>query len=76
MLLTSDKDGVISSQSNGDPNDPNIVEIQFDYNTGDPVSKFRVGPHRIGHVITKGYTLDDAVNSLHEALANISIVVE
>ena len=76
MLLMSDKDGVIKSQKDNNKNDPDIVEVQFDYKPGDEVHKFKVGPHRIGHVITKGKTLDAAVDKLHEALDNIEICVE
>lgn len=75
MLLMSDRDGHILSQSYDDPGDPDIVSVQFDHQPGDPVHKFRVGPHRIGHVITKGETLDDAVDTLHKALDRISIEV-
>ena len=76
MLLMSDKDGVIKSQADNNAPNPDIYEVQFDYEPGDEVHKFKVGPHRIGHVITKGKSLDDAVDMLHEALDNISIVVE
>ncbi len=76
MLLMSDKDGVIKSQEDNNAPNPDIYEVQFDYEPGDEVHKFKVGPHRIGHVITKGKSLDDAVDLLHEALDNISIVVE
>ena len=76
MLLMSDKDGVIVSQTNSNPEDPDIVDVQFDYAPGHKVHKFKVGPHRIGHVITKGKSLDDAVALLHKALDNIDIVVE
>lgn len=75
MLLMSDKDGQIESQTNSNPENDNIVEIQFDYQPGDSVHQFRVGPHRIGHVITKGDTLDAAVETLHGALENIKITV-
>lgn len=75
MLLTSDKDGKIASQTNNNPANADIVEIQFDYNISDPVSKFKVGPHRIGHVITKGDSLESAVKTLHEALKNVDIQV-
>lgn len=75
-LLISDKDGVIVSQSNDNPPDPDICEVQFDYVPGDEVHKFRVGPHRIGHVITKGKSLDEAVELLNKALDNIHIEVE
>lgn len=76
MLLMSDKDGVIKSQEDNNAPNSDIYEVQFDYKPGDEVHKFKVGPHRIGHVITKGKSLDDAVDLLHEALDNISIVVE
>ena len=76
MLLRSDKDGVIKSQRNDNPPDPDIYEVQFDYEVGDPVKKFHVGPNRIGHVVTKGETLDIAVAKLKEALAKVHIEVE
>ena len=76
MLLRSDKDGIIQSIENHNVPDEDIYEIQFDYKVGDPVKKFHVGPHRIGHVITKGETLEKAVDKLHEALGKIKITVE
>lgn len=76
MLLMSDCDGIIKSQINSNQDNPAIVDVQFDYCPGDEVHKFKVGPHRIGHVITKGKSLEDAVDSLNDALSNISIVVE
>lgn len=76
MLLMADRDGVIRSQSNNNPDDPDIVDVQFDYKPGDKVHKFKVGPHRIGHVITKGQTLDAAVDKLQDALKQIEICVE
>ena len=75
MLLRSDRDGIIQSITNRNVEDPDICEIQFDYKVGDAVKKFHVGPHRIGHVVTKGETLDAAVKKLHEALDKIEIVV-
>ena len=76
MLLRSEKDGVIRSIENGNEPDEDIYEIQFDYGIGDRVKKFHVGPNRIGHVITKGETLDAAVEKLNEALDKITITVE
>lgn len=76
MLLMSEKDGVIRSQRDDNPEDPDIVDVQFDYVPGDEVHKFRVGPHRIGHVITKGETLEEAVDALHAALDRVTIEVE
>lgn len=75
-LLMSDKDGIIRSIANHNASSENIYEVQFDYTVGDAVKKFHVGPHRIGHVITKGTTLEEATASLDEALKNIEIRVE
>lgn len=51
------------------------MRFSLNYKVGDAVKKFHVGPHRIGHVVTKGETLDAAVKKLHEALDKIEIVV-
>ncbi len=76
MLLRSDKDGVITAMENHNGADEDICEVQFDYKVGDEVKKFHVGPHRIGHVITKGKTLEAAVEKLNEALSKIKIEVQ
>ena len=72
----SSRDGVICSISNRNEKNDKICEIMFDYTVGDQVKKFRVGPNRIGHVITKGDTLEDATRVLQEALDKIEIQVE
>lgn len=77
MLLRSNKDGVIKNiinQNNLDDND--IVEIQFDYNIGEAVSKFQIGPHRIGHVVVKGKTVNDAQKKMQDVLNHIEFIVE
>lgn len=76
MLLRSDRDGVIREIRNENHADEDIYEIQFDYKEGDSVKKFHVGPHRIGHVVTKGETLEAAVEKLETALQKIRILVE
>lgn len=75
-LLMSDRDGVIRSIANHNPQDERIYEVMFDYRVGEAVKKFKVGPHRIGHVITQGRTLEEATQVLEEALKNIEIRVE
>ena len=75
-LLFSEKDGVIKSQTNENPENPNIVEVQFDRKIGDKVHAFKIGPHRIGHIIAKGETLDEAVSTLNEAKKHVNIVIE
>ena len=76
MLLRSDKTGKIVSQTDHNEKDADILDVQFDYNEGDEVTAFRIGPHRIGHVIVKGDTLQAAIKKLDDALEKIEIEVQ
>lgn len=53
-----------------------FVKLNLIYKPGDEVHKFHVGPHRIGHIITKGETLEDAQKLLFEAMDKVEITVE
>lgn len=75
-LLMSDKDGVIRSIANHNGEDDHIYEIMFDYTVGDAVKKFHLGPNRIGHVITRGATLEEATDALARAMDRIEILVD
>ena len=75
-LLMSDKDGIIESETDHNEPNENIYEVHFDYEPGEEVHKFHVGPHRIGHIITKGETLEKAQEELFKAMDNIEIVVK
>ena len=76
-MLRSDHDGVITKlENNNDPEDPDILQVVFDYKVGDKVRAFRVSPDRLGHVITKGATLADAQAKNAEARANIVMEIE
>ena len=75
-LLMSDRDGHIVSQTDHNSKNDDIVEVQFDYKPGDEVHKFHVGPHRLGHIITKGQTLEEAQDLLFAAMDQVEIVVE
>jgi hypothetical protein len=72
----SDKDGKIISETDHNDPDDRICEVQFDYQPGDEVHAFRVGPHRIGHIITRGSTLEEAQDVLFKAMDQVEIVVE
>lgn len=76
MTLYSEKDGTIVLQENNNSGNPDILEVQFDYQIGDTVRNFKLGRDRIGHVIVKGNTLEKAQKTLEEALANTRISVE
>ncbi len=74
-LIMSDKTGVIEKQEyNG--TDERVVEVQFDYNIGDSVRRFNIGPDRIGHIITVGKTLDEANAVLENAMNSIELSIK
>ncbi len=75
-LLMSDRDGVIKGIVDHNEPDENICDIQFDYRVEEYVRKFKVGPDRIGHIITKGRTLKEATDTLDRAIANIDIMIQ
>ena len=75
-LIFSKVEGILESQENNNPEDPHIVDVQFDKKPGDKVNAFRIGPHRIGHVITTGDTLAEAIDTLEKARKNIHVVVK
>ncbi len=75
-LLMSGKTGTIRSIVNHNQKNDDIYEVLFDYTVGDKVRAFKVGPDRIGHIITKGKTLEEATAVLDKAVENIEIVVE
>jgi biotin carboxylase len=75
-LLMSDKDGFMLKIENKNVPNENLVEVSLDYQVGDSVRKFHVGPDRIGHVIVTGKTLEDARDYLDEVMANLKIIVE
>ncbi|MCD8026847.1 MAG: ATP-grasp domain-containing protein [Clostridiales bacterium] len=74
-LIMSEKSGKIISQ-NYTGNDVNVIDVQFDYCVGDDIRRFSVGPDRIGHIITKGKNLEEATQTLDNAMSNIKIEVE
>ena len=74
-LLTSTVDGVITKQNNENIGVPYVVDVSFDYQVGDHVRKFKVGPDRIGHVIVTGDTLKEAEENLETAVKRVKIEV-
>lgn len=74
-LLMSDADGIIKEQLNETPADDRIIDVQFDYQPGEEVHAFRVGPHRLGHIITRGETLEEAQEVLMKAREQVKIIL-
>lgn len=75
-LLMSDKTGTIKSIINDNKPSDAICDISFDYQVGDRVKAFAIGPDRIGQVVTIGSTLEEAQKTLWDAMSKIRIEVE
>ena len=75
-LLLSQVSGKIESIYNGEDKLGGLCQISMDYQVGDEIKAFRVGPDRIGQIIVKGNTVDDALNNLSEAKKQFKIIVK
>lgn len=75
ILLTSDKTGIIKKIINNNDANNNILDISFDFDVGDKVNKFKVGPDRVGQIIVKNQTLESVMDLLEEVENNIQIIV-
>jgi len=72
QLLVSEASGVIEALR-VDPLPQNVDEIVLDYNVGDAVRRFRVGPDRIGHVIAHGSDEKEARINLERGKAAVHL---
>lgn len=75
-LIRANQTGRLTQFENRNTVGGDLVEIVLDCKVGDSVRKFHVGTDRIGHIIAKGSTLQQAFSVLEEALAKIVIAVE
>ncbi len=75
-LIISHASGNITGMDNSNQQDDFIVDLSFDCQLGDPVSKFAVGPDRIGQIVVTGTDHHDALNNLEKVKERISIEVD
>lgn len=75
MLLMSKESGVVQSITNENEENDRIYQVQYDYQVGDKVRKFAVGPDRIGNVIVTGETVTEAKQLVEKVCDNIHIMV-
>ncbi len=73
-LLRSETGGRITSIVTG-PFSNQVDSVALDYQVGDMVRRFSVGPDRIGHVIVHGRDTADAFRALEEAKTAIQIEI-
>ena len=76
-LLQSPATGKLGRLEDRNPSEEaDLVEVVLDHRAGEPVRAFRVGPDRIGHVITKGKTLSEAQEALERCISRITVEVD
>lgn len=75
-LLMADKTGVIENIVLPQIESENVLDISCDYKVGDSVNKFKIGPDRIGQIIVKGDTIQNAVKEMEEMIAKIHIDIK
>lgn len=68
-LLYSEEDGIVEKIEV--PESDFIVYKELDVACGDAVQKFRLGPHRIGHIVTKGSSVKEASDRLEQVISDI-----
>lgn len=77
LLLCSDTAGTVVSL--GVPDEvlqhPGLIDLQWDVSVGDEVRAFNVGPDRIGHIIVKSATAEEAERLVETLSSKISIEV-
>lgn len=78
LLICSEKSGTITEISVPESvyQHKKLIDLTFDFVVGDQVSKFNVGPDRIGQIITIGDTELEALKLANDLMSEILIRVE
>lgn len=78
LLLTSDRTGIVKDIKISDSVYQNemLIDLSLDVQVGDSVSKFNVGPDRIGQIITIGSSESEAISLAEKLMSQIVISVE
>jgi biotin carboxylase len=74
-LMISDKGGTIVEMDYRGDQDPDVLDVSFDFRPGDMISAFRVGTDRIGQIIVKGDSLEALVHKLEKVKSNLHVAV-
>lgn len=75
-ILKAPKSGIITQVDlKVEPSDK-IVDCSLDYEPGDSVNKFEVGPDRIGQIIAKGDSLEEVFKTLEKVKKQIHLSIQ
>ena len=75
-MLISNKKGKIKKIDYSKVNDPDLVYLSFDYKEGEIVPEFTNKTDRIGHIIVKGKSAEEAKEKLQGLIEQIEIILE
>lgn len=75
-LLVSETTGIIREVDMTQVTYENVDQLFMDYNVGDKVNAFRVGPDRIGQIVVRGKSVKEAMDNIALAKKQLKIIVE
>ena len=75
-ILTSPRSGTIAQLDLAVEASDKLIDYSLDYAPGDKVNKFEVGPDRIGQIIAKGGSLDEAFKTLETVKKQIRLSIQ
>lgn len=75
MLICAEKTGTICNMQMPAALPECIENFQLDYTVGDAVRKFEKGPDRIGQIIARGSSAEQAKRCIDETLAKLTICI-
>lgn len=75
-LLYSNQTGTVKSIELNLIESEELYELKLDIESNDKVRKFSVGPDRIGHIVVKGQTADDAKSTMEKLINKIEIKIK
>jgi len=75
-LLSSEKEGILKEIIYKNIESSDLLDVSFDVKKGDHVPAFRIGPHRLGQVITTGKTLEAATELMFDVMKGIRFVLD
>lgn len=78
LLFCSDKTGIVKKIDIPDSiyQNENLVDLSLDIEVGSNISKFNVGPDRIGQIITIGNSESEAISLAKKLMSQVVISVE
>lgn len=76
FILQSPADGTFVSYDEPAMDDVNLIEFEVTVSAGEKVSKLRKGTDRIGKVVCKGLTVDEAENNVYNVMEKLNFKVD